>query len=131
MSLLRQHLPEIAERALKPSLDRALAHQLAGWRKQYPTLTTEQLAEASDRLVNEAHDRMANVAAAVILPYETSLERIVDDLGEIRKLEAGHDEIDPWDLAVVSLGLLHEELVKLNPQTRQMFVASLDKKEIK
>jgi hypothetical protein len=130
IDLLRVHLPERAEKALQPTIGKALEHRLAKWRVEYPTLTNEQLTAAAGRLTNEAHNRMANIAAAVMLPYEGSLEKIVVDLGTIRKLEAGHDDIDPWDLAVVSLGLLHEELVKVTPQTRQLFVASLDKKEI-
>ncbi|MEI6085227.1 MAG: hypothetical protein WCS70_13130 [Verrucomicrobiota bacterium] len=131
MDLLRQHLPERAERALKPSIGKAMENRLAKWRVEYPNLTADQLSEAAGRLTAEAHNRMANVASAVMLPYEDSLEKMVADLAEIRHLEAGHDDVDPWDLAVVSLGLLHEELVKLTPQTRQLFVASLDKKEIK
>lgn len=131
MSLLREHLPERAQKALQPSLGVALDHEMTKWKKQYPNLTPDQLTEASQRLTKEIDERMANVAAAVILPYDNSLEQMVGDLAEIRKLEKGHDEIDSWDLAVVSLGLLHEELVKIDPHTRQMFVASLDKKEIK
>jgi hypothetical protein len=131
MSLLRQNLPARAEQALKPTLGKALESRLVVWKKQYPNLTADQLANASERLVNEAHDRMANVAAVVILPYENSFEKIVADLGEIRKLEAGHPEVDPWDLAVVSIGLLHEQLTKINPQTRQTLVAALNNKVTK
>jgi hypothetical protein len=131
MNLLREELPERAERAMKPTVGKALEKQLAAWHKQYPKLTPEQLESASTRLANEVDDRMANVAAQMIVPVDASVEAMIDDLGEIRKLEAGHDEIDTWDLAVVSLGLVHEELAKLDPQTRRLFVASLDKKETK
>ena len=131
MNLLREHLPERAEIALKPTIGVALDHQLAKWHTEYPNLSSDQVAAATTRLTNEAHDRMANIASAVLIPYEETLEKMTDDLSTIRKLEAGHDDVDPWDLAVVSLGLMHEELVKLSPQTRQMFVTSLDKQEIK
>ena len=131
MNQLRENLPVRAERALKPTIGHALEGRLASWRVQYPSLTLEQLTEASGRLGNEANERMANVAATVMLPYEGALEKIVDDLALIRKLEAGHDDVDTWDLAVVSLGLMHEELAKLNPETRRLFAASVTPKEKK
>ncbi|MCG3148333.1 MAG: hypothetical protein PCFJNLEI_01776 [Verrucomicrobiae bacterium] len=131
MALLRKNLPERAEKALKPTFGKALDSRLAVWKKQYPDLTAEQLSAASGRLVNEVHDRMANVASVVVLPYESSFEKITAHLDEIRRLEAGHPEVDPWDLAIVSVGLLHEQLMKYNPQARQLFVASLDKQEVK
>lgn len=130
-SLLRDHLPERAERALKPSIGRLLDRRLAEWQKQYPGLTADQLAEASTRLINETQSRMANIASIVILPYESTFEKVVADLGEIRRLEAGHEEVDPWDLAVVSIGILHEELAKHNPPTHSSLIASTATKEVK
>jgi hypothetical protein len=128
MSLLRENLPLRAERALKPTFGKALNAQLVRWQKQYPNLTADDLARATERLSKEVENRTANVAAEVMLPYESCFEKIVEDLAEIRKLEAGGAEIDSWDLAVVSIGLAHDELSKLNLQTRQVILAGVNPK---
>jgi len=131
MKLLRENLPERAARAFKPTLGKAIEKHVVLWKKQYPNLTSDQLDNVSRRLTKEVQDRMANIASLVVLPYESSYESIVNDLGEISKLERGQPETDPWDLAVIALGLMQEELEKISPQTRQTLMVTLNNKESK
>lgn len=124
MDLLRKNLRDRLERALQPTVGRVLERRVAAWQKQYPNLTADQLAEAAQRLGNEVNDRVANVASSIMVPFEGTWGKILEDLERIRKLEAGQDEIDSWDLALVSIGLVHQELVKLSPEARQLLAGA-------
>lgn len=131
VDLLRRNLPQRMEHALQPTIGRVLERRVADWQKQYPNLTAEQLAQASGRLANEANERMVNVAASVMVPFEGSWGLILEDLATIRKLEAGHEDVDSWDLALVSVGLLHNELVKLSPEARRLLINATPSTETK
>lgn len=132
VELLQKSIPERSEKVLDETFGAALKAQEPKIRAMFPSVKEEQVGALMTSLGDMATVRGSRVADELLRPHTNRINSIVTGLNKISASEkpSPAGEAADWQMGLLVLDLLREDLKGLEPRTAPVVQAS-NKKEAK
>ncbi len=117
LKVMRESLPNRAEKVLESTVGNMLRARESRIRKMYPKLTDEQVSVLMSNLVEEGQVRTVKVMDELFKPHQDKLDQILAHLDKIEALEADNikDAKPSWDTAILLFDVVKKDFRETTP----------------